>query len=160
MINIKTIAELKDGLNIFFIGDESDSFVKAQAQYFDQAGSNVFLAKADNEVLKALDTKTKILVTIMQDGILKAVDKVQNPSSKANWVEAVNTFTTNYLDTEIVDGYWKVGQVVPEDGEYLCKDCGLVLEFAKGDYFPICDACQAGEPDGPCTPEEGFWELI
>jgi hypothetical protein len=160
MTTITAETILNEGLNIFFIGDESDSFIKTQFLHFGKSKKNIFLANANSDILKGLNTKTKILITVFAGGVLKQVDVVPNPSPKADWIEAVNTFVDNFENPELDGDYWKAGQIVQEDGEYLCKDCGLVLEFAKGDYFPICDACQAGEPDGPSTPEQGFWELI
>jgi hypothetical protein len=81
-------------------------------------------------------------------------------STKYNWLEVFVTFAKNFKNHDMIDGFWAWGQVVPVTGEYLCKDCGYIEEFQAGDVFPICEVCQAGEPDGPSTPEMGYWEQI
>lgn len=56
---------------------------------------------------------------------------------------------------------YKIGDLVPEDGMYLCVPCGFVEEFRAGEEFPTCRACYAGTPDGPedyTDPHVDFWE--
>lgn len=90
----------------------------------------------------------------------KMVDYKNNISTKFNWIEVFGQFSTNYKDNKLEDGFYKWGQIVPETAEYLCKDCGYIAEFEAGTVFPICEVCQAGEPDGPSTPSQGYWEQI
>jgi hypothetical protein len=48
----------------------------------------------------------------------------------------------------------------------MCNDCGFILtidddsDYKIGMSFPICDVCQAGEPEGPSGPNEAFWQKI
>jgi hypothetical protein len=90
----------------------------------------------------------------------KFVDYKNNISTKFNWIEVFGQFADNYASDELDDGFYKWGQIVPETGDYLCKDCGYIAEFQQGDIFPICEVCQAGEPDGPSTPDQGYWERV
>jgi hypothetical protein len=90
----------------------------------------------------------------------KFLDYKNNISPKLNWIETFGQFADNYADDQPEGDYWRWGQIVPETGDYLCKDCGYIEEFQQGDVFPICEVCQAGEPDGPCTPDEGYWERV
>jgi hypothetical protein len=56
---------------------------------------------------------------------------------------------------------YKIGDVVPEDGLYLCVPCSFVQEFKAGDLFTTCIACYAGTSMGPedYTDEHvDFWE--
>lgn len=46
-----------------------------------------------------------------------------------------------HMDEQLL---YKVGDVVPESGEYECMACGSRVFFEKGDTFPTCDACGAG----------------
>jgi len=58
------------------------------------------------------------------------------------------------------------GNVIPEEGDYLCNDCGYVLsvtkngEFQPGMVFPTCEVCQSGEPDGPSGAHQDFWQKL
>jgi hypothetical protein len=90
----------------------------------------------------------------------KFVDYKNNISSSLNWIETFGQFADNYADDQPEGDYWRWGQIVPETGDYLCKDCGYIAEFQQGDIFPICEVCQAGEPDGPSTPDQGYWERV
>jgi rubrerythrin len=102
-----------------------------------------------------------MVVMRQMDGNLGLIDLKENPESDADWVKAIVQFGDNFNDLNAdAEGYYKWGQRVPEDGEYLCKDCGYILELKEGDIFPICEVCLAGEPNGPSTPEEGYWEKI
>jgi hypothetical protein len=83
-----------------------------------------------------------------------------NISTKHNWIEVFLSFVQNYNTPGDIDGYYAYGQIVPETTEYLCKDCGYIEEFEAGSVFPVCEVCQAGEPDGPCGPNEGYWEKL
>lgn len=46
------------------------------------------------------------------------------------------------------------GALVPEDGKYTCIDCGYTQFFKKGDVFPVCPICAAGQDDS----EYDFWK--
>jgi hypothetical protein len=95
---------------------------------------------------------------IMRDN--QILELRNNIDKKVNWAEVMATFIDNYNDLELDNGFYKWGQLVPEDAEYLCKDCGYILDLKEGDIFPICEVCLSGEPDGPSTDKEGYWEKI
>ena len=82
------------------------------------------------------------------------------PELEYNWTEVATSFADNYFNFESEDGFWRWGQVVPEDGSYLCRDCGFIGDFEKGEIFPICDVCLDGDPGGPIPLSEGYWELV
>jgi hypothetical protein len=90
--------------------------------------------------------------------VFKELKKAPNPNT--NWAEALYQYTLNYTQSEPENNYYKWGQIVPENGEYYCKDCGFVLNLEKGQLFPICESCLSGEPDGISGPTEGYWEKI
>jgi hypothetical protein len=96
---------------------------------------------------------------VIADGS-RVLVSASNISTKHNWIEVFGTFADNYKNSEMIDGSYAWGQIVPTSGEYLCKDCGYIAEFEAGDVFPVCEVCQAGEPDGPCLPNEGYWEPL
>jgi hypothetical protein len=90
----------------------------------------------------------------------KLLDYKNDINQKSNWIEALNQFADNYSDSKPNGNCWKWGQIVQEDGDYLCQNCGFIEEFKKGEIFRVCEACQAGEPGGACSPSEGFWEKL
>ncbi len=58
---------------------------------------------------------------------------------------------------------YKVGDIVPENGWYLCVPCGFADEFKAGDAFPVCKVCLAGTEDGPdgyTEPHVEYWEKM
>ena len=58
---------------------------------------------------------------------------------------------------------YKIGDLVPTSGAYLCVPCGYVQEFEEGTRFITCEACFAGTPDGPeesQDPNDEFWEFL
>jgi hypothetical protein len=75
-------------------------------------------------------------------------------------------FTQNYNENSAVKDMFKWGNRIPDFGDYMCIDCGYVLSVEKnssllpGMVFPTCDVCQSGEPDGPSTFLEEFWQKI
>jgi len=79
----------------------------------------------------------------------------------SNWPEAFVTVAENYKVKEPNDdNYYKWGQLVPETCEYLCIDCGFIIEFKEGQVFPICEVCFSGEPTGPQGPDGAYWEKV
>jgi hypothetical protein len=90
----------------------------------------------------------------------KLLTSASGVSTKYNWIEIFATFVDNFNNPDLIDGFYAWGQVVPETGEYLCKDCGFVADFEAGDVFPVCEVCQSGEPGSASTPEMGYWEKI
>ncbi len=58
---------------------------------------------------------------------------------------------------------YKIGDPVPESGDYVCVPCGYVQYFEAGVTFTTCEACYAGTdigPEGYTEPEAEFWELV
>lgn len=82
------------------------------------------------------------------------------PEKEYNWLEVSQDFADNYFNFESENGFWRWGQIVPEDGSYLCRDCGFIGDFVAGEIFPICDVCLDGDPGGPIPLSEGYWELV
>ena len=66
------------------------------------------------------------------------------------------------LSTE-VKPLFKIGDAVPQSGNYVCVPCGYVQYFAVGEAFTTCQACFAGTelgPEGFQDPETEFWQLL
>lgn len=82
------------------------------------------------------------------------------PEKEYNWLEVSQNFADNYYNFESENGFWRWGQVVSENGSYLCRDCGFIGDFVEGEVFPICDVCLDGDPGGPIPLSEGYWELV
>jgi hypothetical protein len=133
-------------------------------------GVHVIFVTDDTQTdrLKKLDIfsgQSKIphsIVYLEKKGVeLKYLTHKEDPESDGNWTEATRQFGVNYTDTQVDDkNLWKWGQVVQEDGDYLCVDCGYIGEFKKGEVFPICEVCLSGDPAGPSGPEAGYWERV
>ena len=85
----------------------------------------------------------------------------KQPEPSLNWIEYFAAFTRNFKKSKPdADNLYRIAQVVPKDGEYLCVDCGYIEEFTKGDLFPLCEVCLSGDPDGPSAVEKGYWEYL
>ena len=82
------------------------------------------------------------------------------PEKEYNWIEVSQDFANNYFNFESENSFWRWGQIVPENGSYLCRDCGFIGDFIAGEIFPICDVCLDGDPGGPIPLSEGYWELV
>lgn len=58
---------------------------------------------------------------------------------------------------------YRIGDSVPEDGEYECVACGNSVFYKKGEIFNRCDECRAGTQNGPAgydSPEAEFWKKV
>lgn len=60
---------------------------------------------------------------------------------------------------------YKVGDLVPAAGRYVCTVCGFSIEYlekhlAYGVKFPVCPVCHAGEEGGAKAPHEDFWKKV
>lgn len=63
----------------------------------------------------------------------------------------------------LVKTLYKIGDVVPQHGMYMCIPCGYVQEFQVNDLFTTCELCLAGTDEGPdeyTEAEVEFWELL
>jgi|GEM_PF-905425 len=132
-----------------------------------QTISEDFLLDENGEIIN-LSTVVKkdkpgenLIVFRVKNGALEYLETKEQPEASSNWIEAVLDFAKNYKVAEPDSrSCYKWGQKVPQDGEYLCVDCGYILELKTSDIFPICEVCLSGEPTGPATSAEGYWELI
>ncbi|OGZ97449.1 MAG: hypothetical protein A3I44_06125 [Candidatus Sungbacteria bacterium RIFCSPLOWO2_02_FULL_51_17] len=58
---------------------------------------------------------------------------------------------------------FRIGDVVPESGTYICVPCGYTQTFYAGELFTTCLACFAGTANGPegFTEEDAeFWQYV
>lgn len=63
----------------------------------------------------------------------------------------------------VAEKLYKIGEVVPTHGMYMCVPCGYVQEFKAGELFVTCELCLAGTLDGPEEYQETdveFWHLL
>ena len=61
------------------------------------------------------------------------------------------------------DKLYKIGDMVPATGKYLCVPCGYVATFSAGDQFTTCEACYAGTsigPEGYESEDSEFWQWL
>lgn len=59
--------------------------------------------------------------------------------------------------------FYKINDIVPQNGYYLCVPCGYSQYFTAGAFFTTCEACLAGTEIGPAgyqEPESEFWQSI
>lgn len=62
----------------------------------------------------------------------------------------------------ITEQLFKIGDIVPESGAYVCVPCGFIQNFSAGERFTACLACLAGTSDGPegyKDDEAEFWQF-
>ena len=112
-----------------------------------------------SEIPKIIDNSLIFTKNDDKNGFIYLTHR-EKPEVKFDWVEVSQSFANNYYNLESDDNYWRWGQVVPENGSYLCRDCGFIGDFLTGEVFPICDICLDGEPDGPIPLSEGYWEIV
>jgi len=58
---------------------------------------------------------------------------------------------------------YKIGDVVPQTGMYVCVPCGYIQQFIAREQFLTCEACLAGTDNGPeeyQDPATEFWQLV
>jgi hypothetical protein len=58
---------------------------------------------------------------------------------------------------------YKIGDVIPQTGMYVCVPCGYIQQFIAGELFLTCEACLAGTENGPVDsqdPDSEFWQFI
>ena len=61
------------------------------------------------------------------------------------------------------DKLYKIGDIVPATGQYVCVPCGFVTDFTEGTAFTTCEACYAGTSIGPAgyeDPAAEFWQFV
>lgn len=67
--------------------------------------------------------------------------------------------TTQILIKEL----YKIDDLVPQTGHYICLPCGYIQEFEAGRKFTTCEACLAGTENGPEGYQDAqseFWQLL
>ncbi len=73
-------------------------------------------------------------------------------------------FMSNLLSDETrTKTLYKIGDIAPVHGMYMCIPCGYVQEFQQDALFTTCELCLAGTDEGPEGYKEAeteFWELI
>ena len=154
-------SSLKDKFaNSMSIVFASDSEINIDTDNFVLDPDNEFVSQA--EKLDGRSSSDDNMIIFKKDGDnVRVVDSKEDPDSSLDWMEAMVTVSENFgKEGPDDEGYFAFGQVVPEDAEYLCKDCGYIEEISAGSIFPICEVCLAGEPDGPSGPGEGYWEEV
>ncbi len=151
------------------IVDSQDDYYKQLFSELNSKGIEIILTTDLSQNLEVQNALSSAKINLKENSFAvfevigdktKFVDYKNNISSSFNWIEVFGQFADNYASDELNDGFYKWGQIVPETADYLCKDCGYIEEFKQGDIFPICEVCQAGEPDGPSTPDQGYWEKV
>ena len=66
----------------------------------------------------------------------------------------------------MIDRLYKVWDVVPHAGRYMCIVCGLIMEYNEHHInnnwveFTACPVCHAGIKGGPKQPHEDFWKEV
>ncbi|NJL96654.1 hypothetical protein HC766_06095 [Candidatus Gracilibacteria bacterium] len=82
------------------------------------------------------------------------------PKAKYDWMSEVIEFCKNYSNKKSFDNKWKFGQVVLVSGEYLCTNCGYIMDMNQNQLFPVCEVCLSGAPRGACSVREAFWKKL
>lgn len=164
---------IDQNLAIFYISNDSN-YSQTQIQNLTQkeaelAQKSANLFVLDHQKLASLgqirDLKPK------QQGLV-----VTNNSGKVLWSrfeidfkdlgQVMLDFMLDYSQDITQKDTFCFGNIIPEEGDYLCNDCGYVLSVTKdGEYqpgmvFPTCDVCQSGEPDGPSGAHQDFWQKL
>ena len=119
------------------------------------------LLNLDPELAKRDTLEPHLFVLRKHKGELSLLLSRKHPHFEQNWIEYLHGLIRNYKNAKPdEDNTWRVAQVVPKTGEYLCIDCGYIEEFKAGGLFPVCEVCLSGDPDGPSALEKGYWEYL
>jgi len=157
----------QNGLIFTFTGNAQEENYNAIAGDF--AGLNAQVDFADGLVAELQSEvenagkkvgENNLYIFVVENGQVNFLEVKEGIDDAQNWAEAIKSFAENYQVSSDEGGMYKWGQKVPQAGEYLCVDCGYILELEEGKTFPICETCLSGEPDGPTGPEGAFWELV
>jgi len=169
-----SIDKTQNGLVFIFTGKEGSAFLSSQQEFYNTLSSSFESLSAQVEFADGLveDFATELdrvgktaddgnlYIFRLDGGEVDFLEVKENPDSNQNWIEGILTFAQNYQTTEQENNMYKWGQKVPHTGEFLCVDCGYIIELEEGKTFPICEVCLSGEPDGPSGPEGAFWESV
>lgn len=183
------IQNIPDGLVAVFSTSTDSNFIKDQnnklqplSTKLKEQGIEVFFVTAqelqtdipnfildeNSEILnlvKSLNDKQKsgenLVLFKKEGGTLTYLVHKEKPEHQYNWITVIDDFSINYVNPNPDDkNLYKWGQVVPEDGDYLCVDCGFIESFSAGDIFPVCEVCLSGEPAGPTSSDGAYWEKV
>jgi hypothetical protein len=156
------INDLSDGLYAMFVGSKdftaefSEIYSSKETEFLKHSAKVVFLESSDLGLSNVNFTKDNLVfVSKNGDSLVYLIHK-ENPEKDTDWLDVSLAFFENYEKSEPDNNLWKWGQIVPEDGDYLCVDCGYIETLSKGQIFPICEVCLSGEPAGISGPREGF----
>ncbi len=145
-------------IQIFFVTNQGEASASEVDYWLDEAREYINLAEP---ISKQKTLSENVIIYKKTGEQLQYLVHKELPEAEYNWVEVIKQFGLNYQNTEPDSrNLWRWGQIVQETGEYLCVDCGYILELEAGAVFPVCEVCLSGEPSGPATPETGYWEKI
>ena len=166
------MSAFEKNLKIIFVFTSKNLF-ESQKSNFDSLknfaktkGAGVYYK--DSQELKQIssdyqqkDTEGDLAIFTQENGQLALLEVLNDLSDSEDWGQALKTYLENRENqSPDEEDMYRWGQVVPEAGEYLCVDCGFVLELEQGQAFPICEVCLSGLPEGPSSPDKGFWEKV
>jgi hypothetical protein len=172
---IPDISQIEDGVTTIVITPKDSELTASINKNLEKntLDASLYLvdpADSDSTLFKTLQTMDQIskdlakdcLVFISKNGnTLTYISHRPQPEPKYDWLDVAKAFGEQYNNKEADDsGYWRWGQLVQEDGEYLCLDCGYIEDLKAGAIFPVCEVCLAGDPGGPLAIRDGFWEKI
>jgi len=171
-----TINTLHDGPVGIMITSPDSLFPESQSSFYDTASDGGLVVFVDASSLPAqvmsiitshpeLSKRSEIgdlIIWAHKDGnTLTYMLHRDKPERDTDWIDVTRSMSRHYADNQPdSSGAWRWGQIAPEDGEYLCRDCGYIEEFKKGQIFPVCEVCLAGDPTGPLELSEGYWEKL
>jgi len=170
-MDYNTFESVNDGFCGVLISSDSD-LIDSQVEKDNDNVLVIFDPKnLPNPIKKALsdhddlsnynDTHSLILFGKKSEDSFEIITFRNKPEKKHNWIKVIEVFLKNTKQPEAVEeNIYAFGQPVPEDGEYLCTDCGFIEDFKVGQYFDVCEVCLAGDPDGPLEIDAGYWEKI
>ena len=157
------MTEISEKVLVFLVSSDKDLISKYNSKKY----SNFeFIVGNEYPKLSQDSNNPKLLGDVLiftkkdENGDLFYLTHRPKPEKTFDWIEVAQSFADNYYNLESDNSFWRWGQVVPEDGSYLCRDCGFIGDFIAGEVFPICDVCLDGDPGGPIPLSEGYWELV
>lgn len=157
------MSENLEKIVIFLVSENPElvtKYISAEHSNFEFVVSNTLPQLQKNPNTPGLSGANLVFAKKLESGELVYLTHRPKPEKEYNWIEVSQDFANNYLNFESENGFWRWGQIVPENGSYLCRDCGFIGDFIAGEIFPICDVCLDGDPGGPIPLSEGYWELV
>lgn len=123
--------------------------------------SDILIKLKTDQKISPFLTSDCILFCDVRENTIRYITHKSKPNPKYDWLDAASAFKEQYQKTTPNESnYWAWGQRVPETGEYLCLDCGYIEDLKEGEIFPVCEVCLAGDPEGPLSVRDGFWEKL